>query len=382
MTGRTLTLVELDERRRERDQVRHQLAQVAPLKRRLAHLERELLDGVAYPLPGASAEQLPLAAPLSQRVLEALRAAKARRSTDVLATLLGESSERVHEAIMELIAAGLARSARRGGYEATTKPETAPRTGRKVEAGKGQKKPAAEAPVLGAMTMGQVRQVLLDEIGTWKRWHSGAAVDHALWAELRKSGHDRGDGFDLGNRVDDVSQKALTALAKEGRIQCSEGPGNWNNSYAPLGVERTAEGGPDEPRPPRAKKASKKPATKKVAGPGKKAHAKAEKPSKKPATKRAKSPFLGKGLPENYLAGLATDAAAHMRQAGRNRMHLNELAKALDKTPAHVEAAMGQSGGALALQRERLTMNGSLQKLVYLRAAQEVAPAPAAEASR
>lgn len=169
MTGRALTLVELDERRRERDQVRHQLAQIAPLKRRLAHLERELLDGVAYPLPGASAEQLPLAAPLSQRVLEALRAAKARRSADVLATLLGESSERVHEAIVELIAAGLARSARRGGYEATNKPETAPRTGRnakpekvapKATTGPALWKPGHKPGILPGLTPAGTRRVL------------------------------------------------------------------------------------------------------------------------------------------------------------------------------------------------------------------------------
>lgn len=308
-----LTGDEIAQRRTELGQVEEQLK---ALGRRRSVLRAEILSGFAAPVKGAAPEQLPLvetaptattatpapeapshapeaakpaaaarsAIQLREAVLELLRAAKGRRSRRVLATLLGESEADVHECLMELIERGEARSARRGGYEATDKPQA---RGRDTKPGKGQKKPAAAPPaepiVLGDMTMTEVRQVLLDEIGTWTRWHSGAAADHALWEKLRESGHDDEDGFDLGRNVDKVGQEALTALAKEGRIQYSEAPGNWNNSYAPLGVPRTAEGGPDEPRPPRAKKASKK------------APAKSAKPAAKKAAKKA--PSKGKKAP-------------------------------------------------------------------------------------
>lgn len=303
---------EIAQRRTELGQVE---AQLKALTRRKSVLRAEILSGFAAPVKGAAPEQLPLvetaptattatpapeapshapeaakpaaaarsAIQLREAVLAALRAAKGRRSRRVLATLLGESEADVHECLMELIERGEARSARRGGYEATDKPQA---RGRDTKPGKGQKKPAAAPPaepiVLGDMTMTEVRQVLLDEIGTWTRWHSGAAADHALWEKLRESGHDDEDGFDLGRNVDKVGQEALTALAKEGRIQYSEAPGNWNNSYAPLGVPRTAEGGPDEPRPPRAKKASKK-------APAKSAKPAAKKASKAKAAKGTRS---------------------------------------------------------------------------------------------
>lgn len=122
--------------------------------------------------------------------------------------------------------------------------------------------------------MAKVRQVLLDEINTWERWYSGAAADHALWAELRRTGHDQdedGSSFDVARAVDDVGMQALTALATEGKIQCSEKPGNWGNLYAPLGVSRAAERGPGEPKPPRTKTAKK----------GKAQPKKAPKPAKK-----------------------------------------------------------------------------------------------------
>lgn len=319
MTGLHLTPEAVQARRLELAEVD---AQIRALGRRKSVLRAEILSGYAAPVKGVAAEQLPLvetatattpattapeapaqapeaakaatatatartAVQQREAVLAALRAAKGRRSGKVLATLLGESEEDIHECLMELIQRGEARSARRGGYEATDKPQP---QGRDTKPGKGRKKgkkepatpPPAEIAVLGDMTMAEVRQVLLDEIGTWKRWHSGAAADQALWAELRESGHDDEDKdtFDLSRRVDEVGHEALAALATEGKIQSDGPPGRWGKSYAPLGVERTAEGGPDEPRPPRAKKTSKK-ASKKPA-------------SKAPAAKKTKGAAKGK----------------------------------------------------------------------------------------
>lgn len=312
MTGRALTLAELDERRLELVDIKTQLR---ALGRRKSVVETEILTGRAAPVKGAPAEQLPLvettpattapeapaqapeaakpatatttartALQMREAVLAALRAAKGRRSGKVLATLLGESEQDVHECLMELIQRGEAHSARRGGYEATDKPQP---QGRDIKPGKGRKKgkkepatpPPAEIVVLGDMTMAEVRQVLLDKIGTWKRWHSGAAADLALWDKLRESGHagEDKDTFDLSRQVDEIGHEALAALATEGKIQSDGDPGRWGNCYAPLGVPRTAEGGPDEPLPPRAKKTSKKPASKapakktKTAAKGKKA---------------------------------------------------------------------------------------------------------------
>ena len=327
MTGRALTLAELDERRLELVDIKTQLR---ALGRRKSVVETEILTGRAAPVKGAPAEQLPLvettpattapeapaqapeaakpatatttartALQMREAVLAALRAAKGRRSGKVLATLLGESEQDVHECLMELIQRGEAHSARRGGYEATDKPQP---QGRDIKPGKGRKKgkkepatpPPAEIVVLGDMTMAEVRQVLLDKIGTWKRWHSGAAADLALWDKLRESGHagEDKDTFDLSRQVDEIGHEALAALATEGKIQSDGDPGRWGNCYAPLGVPRTAEGGPDEPRPPRAKKASKKPASKapakktKTAAKGKKA-SKAEAPAPPPAAPAA-----------------------------------------------------------------------------------------------
>jgi hypothetical protein len=312
VTGLHLTPEAVEARRLELATVEEQ---IRALGRRKSVLRAEILSGYAAPVKGKPAEQLPLvetatattpatqppeapaqapeaakpatatttATPLRDRVRAALGAAKVRRSAKVLALLLGESEEDVAyeleglELAREVIGKNTSGKASRA-YELRNRWEAKRGTGRDTKPGKGRKKgkkepatpPPAEIAVLGDMTMAEVRQALLDEIGTWKRWHSGAAADQALWAKLRESGHDDEDGFDLIRRVDHVAHEALTALAKEGRIQCSEGPGNWNNSYAPLGVDRADEGGPDEPRPPRAKKASKKPAGK---APAKKAKA-------------------------------------------------------------------------------------------------------------
>jgi hypothetical protein len=115
-------------------------------------------------------------------------------------------------------------------------------------------------PVLGDMTMAHVIQAIFDKICTWKRWHSGAAANQALWAELRRTGHDRGEdgsSFDVSRAIDEVGHQAITELAKAGKIQCSGKPGNLGILYAPLHVPRTAEGGPDKPKPSRRPAAKK-----------------------------------------------------------------------------------------------------------------------------
>lgn len=245
-----LTMAQVDERRVE---VASLTDQIRALGRRRRHLEREILSGYAQP-ERVDARQLSLPV---------------------------EDKAALDEAASEAVA--------------------------EVMAKKG-KAPAKEAAVLGPLTMTQVRQAILDEIGTWKRWHSGAAADQALWAELRRTGHDEdedGDSFDVARAIDDVGMQALTALATEGKIQCSERPGSYNNSYAPLGVSRTAEGGPEEPKP------SRKPAVKK----GKATPKKATKPAKKAArTTTAKKGRKPTGKPP---APPAVPATGHAQQVLR-----------------------------------------------------------------
>ena len=166
MTGLHLTPEAVQARRLELAEVD---AQIKALGRRKSQLRAEILSGYAAPVKGVAAEQLtlgettpattateaPAQAPeaakpatatttartalqMREAVLAALRAAKGRRSGQVLATLLGESEEDVHECLMELIQRGEARSARRGGYEATDKPQP---QGRDTKPGKASKKP-------------------------------------------------------------------------------------------------------------------------------------------------------------------------------------------------------------------------------------------------
>lgn len=302
---------EIAQRRTELGQVE---AQLKALTRRKSVLRAEILSGFATPVKGAAPEQLPLvetttpattapeapshapeatkpaaaartALQLRKAVLELLRAAKGRRSARVLATLLGETEEDVADELEGLELAreviGKETSGKAGrAYELRSRWEAKRGKGRDVKPGKAAKKAAPPAPaepiVLGDMTMTEVRDVLLTYINTWTRWHSGAAADHALWKKLRESGHV--DNDEETDKVDQVGHEALTALVTEGKIQADGRPGDWNNGYAPLGVPRTAAGGPEEPKPPRAKKApakSAKPAAKKaakrVASKGKKA---------------------------------------------------------------------------------------------------------------
>ena len=79
-----------------------------------------------------------------------------------------------------------------------------------------------------------------------------------------------------------------------------------------------------------------------------------------------KSPFLGRGLPDDYLPSVADKIVAHLRQAKVDRLHINGLAKALDHTPAHTEAA-ANGDKRLEVRRERLKPTGALQKLVCLK---------------
>mgnify|MGYP000970417186 FL=1 len=207
MTGLHLTPEAVQARRLELAEVD---AQIKALGRRKSVLRAEILSGYAAPVKGAPAEQLPLvetttatpspeapaqapeaakpatatttartAVQQREAVLAALRAAKGRRSGQVLATLLGESEQDVHECLMELIQRGEARSARRGGYEATDKPQP---PSRDVKPGKAAKKPAAKAPAKKAKaakgkkaegtrsrtwTVAEDIEAVLREWGTW-----------------------------------------------------------------------------------------------------------------------------------------------------------------------------------------------------------------------
>lgn len=295
-----LTNTQISERRVELHTVEDQLR---TLGRRRSTLRAEILSGYAQP-ERVDARQLSLPvedrAALDEAAAEAVDEARSQDVRKAILLALEGRSQATVEGLLQIVGTQFRMTGRRpvtaeeiedevmalsiqGALVPGSKPDWYRRPEAPQSRAKNEKAPAKEPAVLGPLTMTQVRQAILDEIGTWKRWHSGAAADQALWAELRRTGHDEdedGSSFDVARAIDDVGMQALTALATEGKIQCSEKPGNWGNLYAPLHVPRTAEGGPDEPKHPR------KPAVKKGKAQPKKTTKPARKAAKKAPLKR------------------------------------------------------------------------------------------------